>query len=98
MLTEGTFVKTKGARDRVGLRRIAAIGEYYNCSKYLIVDHYRWTKKKNGDKVEWYPERTPYSSQVNIDKVVRVFTFYPNGALDYSERVKVDDVGNMIKI
>lgn len=80
VLTEGTFVKTKGARDRVGLRRIAAVGEYYNGSKYLIVDHYRWIKKKNGDKV------------------VQVFTFHPNGALDYAERVKFDVVGNMIKI
>jgi hypothetical protein len=72
LLVPGIFIKTKGARDHVGLRRIVTV-----CGSSLMVDHYRW--KNYHSKISgtiqrvFVAERVPFSSVVNINKVVKIY-------------------------
>jgi len=75
-LKPGMFVKTRGASDRVGLRRIAAILD----NGHLLVDHYTWQRSKN-----WHEEpkvfravRAPYASVIMRDKVAKIVNLDEN--------------------
>lgn len=97
-MTPGTFIKTKGARDGIGLRKIIE-----DRGSEFLVDHYRWervtadescgsrkvvisprTKKKSNFKVV----RVPYSSLVMKNKVIRVYDIDSDGFLCNEERMK----------
>lgn len=70
-LMVGMYVKTKGARDRVGLRKIAGFVD-----GDLLVDHYRWHVERNEGPARAWPRiavRMPYASLVMANKVVRVY-------------------------
>ena len=72
-------MKTRGARDRVGLRRI--VSEYYG---RWLVEHYRWKKTPDG---KYQAVRKPYSSDVGKDKVCLVYTMTDDLILIKQERV-----------
>ena len=78
LLKPGTFVKTKGARDGVGLRKIVEVRNADTPYPHLLVDHYNWvlvSKEVVDGKVrrKFRAKRAPYASEVLADKVIRIY-------------------------
>lgn len=79
LLKPGTFIKTKGARDRVGLRKIVEVRNADTPYPHLLVDHYQWvlvSKEVVDGKIrrKFRAKRSPYASEVLADKVIRIYT------------------------
>ena len=72
-LKVGMYIKTKGARDRSGLRKIVAIEVTPYHGTYLLVDHYKWRPEKRDGLKMRVAERAPYASRVMLNKVVKVY-------------------------
>lgn len=75
----GDWIRTKGARDRIGLRRVVEVTKHGD----LLVDHYRWKNhlipKEDGTfQIMHSVERAPYSSYVMPNKIIRLFEFDEN--------------------
>lgn len=92
-LFPGTFIKTRGARDRVGLRKIVEVKKWSR-GTVLLVDHFSWAMKKetlpDGSVVKKYSVvRQPYSSEVGADKVIRIYHLDKEGFLVKIDKVKI---------
>ncbi len=78
-LKPGTFIKTKGARDRVGLRKIVEVRNADTAYPHLLVDHYNWVlvsrEVVDGKRRRKFrAKRAPYASEVLAEKVIRIYT------------------------
>lgn len=73
-LKPGMFIKTRGARDRVGLRKIVEIKWNRWADRYeLFVDHYRFEPVMHQGKRRFRAVRKPYCSEVLADKVQYIY-------------------------
>lgn len=95
-LEVGMFVKTKGARDGKGLRRVAAVKIDPKWGSTAIMQHYHMPYR--GPNIPRRMELSPYSSQVMLDKITHLLTVAPGGYLAAMRKCKVDPLTGTITL
>lgn len=92
LLQPGMWVRTKGARDGYGFRKIVKVrpDPFYGCT--LLVDHYKPTRRSS----KLHPirlTRAPYASEVMATKVIEVLEveeLFPEGMFEITKRQRVN--------